>query len=79
METARPMLTATNTGITAAIDAKGHVAAQLAPLQPGVLPVSVQGMTGLTPYARFGDKLALALMGLVLIAAIGGHRKARRG
>ncbi|MNV29744.1 Apolipoprotein N-acyltransferase [compost metagenome] len=79
METARPMLTATNTGITAAIDAKGHVAAQLAPLQPGVLPVSVQGMTGLTPYARFGDKLALALMGLVLIAAIGSHRKARRG
>ncbi|HCQ47236.1 MAG TPA: apolipoprotein N-acyltransferase, partial [Achromobacter sp.] len=78
METARPMLTATNTGITAAIDAKGHVAAQLAPLQPGVLPVSVQGMTGLTPYARFGDKLALALMGLILIAAIGGHRKARR-
>ena len=43
------MLTATNTGITAAIDAKGHVAAQLAPMQPGVLPVSVQGMTGLTP------------------------------
>ncbi|MNL34144.1 apolipoprotein N-acyltransferase [compost metagenome] len=55
------------------------MAAQLAPLQPGVLPVSVQGMTGLTPYARFGDKLALALMGLVLIAAIGSHRKARRG
>jgi len=27
-----------------------------------VLPVSVQGMTGLTPYARFGDKTALALM-----------------
>ena len=49
IETARPMLTATNTGITAAIDAKGHVAAQLAPMQPGVLPVSVQGMTGLTP------------------------------
>ena len=48
IETARPMLTATNTGITAAIDAKGHVAAQLAPMQPGVLPVSVQGMTGLT-------------------------------
>jgi apolipoprotein N-acyltransferase len=78
METARPMLTATNTGITAAIDAKGHVAAQLAPLQAGVLPVSVQGMTGLTPYARFGDKLALALVGLALIAAIGTGRRARR-
>ena len=79
METARPMLTATNTGITAAIDAKGHVAAQLAPLQAGVLPVSVQGMTGLTPYARFGDKLALALLGVVLIASIGSGRRSRRG
>ncbi|CAB3915297.1 apolipoprotein N-acyltransferase [Achromobacter anxifer] len=78
METARPMLTATNTGITAAIDAKGHVAAQLAPLQAGVLPVAVQGMTGLTPYARFGDKTALALIGLALIAAVGSGRKTRR-
>ncbi|WMD20512.1 apolipoprotein N-acyltransferase [Achromobacter seleniivolatilans] len=78
METARPMLTATNTGITAAIDAKGHVAAQLAPHQVGVLPVAVQGMTGLTPYARFGDKIALALAGLALIAAFGSGRKTRR-
>lgn len=78
METARPMLTATNTGITAAIDAKGRVAAQLAPLQAGVLPVAVQGMTGLTPYARFGDKTALALIGLALIAAVGSGRKTRR-
>jgi apolipoprotein N-acyltransferase len=79
METARPMLTSTNTGITAAIDAKGRVAAQLAPLQAGVLPVSVQGMTGLTPYARFGDKIALALVGLALIGAFGSSRKTRRG
>ena len=77
IETARPMLTATNTGITAAIDAKGNVAAQLAPLQPGVLPVSVQGMAGLTPYARFGDKSALALIGLALIAAFGVSRARR--
>ena len=79
IETARPMLTSTNTGITAAIDAKGRVAAQLAPLQAGVLPVSVQGMSGLTPYARFGDKTALALIGLALIAAVGSGRRTRRG
>ena len=79
METARPMVTATNTGITAAIDARGRVAAQLAPLQAGVLPVSVQGMSGLTPYARFGDKTALALIGLALIAAVGSGRRTRRG
>lgn len=79
IETARPMLTSTNTGITAAIDARGRVAAQLAPLQAGVLPVSVQGMSGLTPYARFGDKTALALIGLALIAAVGSGRQTRRG
>lgn len=79
IETARPMLTSTNTGITAAIDARGRVAAQLAPLQAGVLPVSVQGMSGLTPYARFGDKTALALIGLALIAAVGSGRRTRRG
>ncbi len=79
IETARPMLTSTNTGITAAIDARGRVAAQLAPLQAGVLPVAVQGMTGLTPYARFGDKTALALIGLALIAAVGSGRRTRRG
>ncbi|OZI65172.1 apolipoprotein N-acyltransferase [Bordetella genomosp. 1] len=78
METARPMLTATNTGLTAAIDARGRVAAQLPAHQPGVLPVSVQGMTGLTPYTRWDDKPALALMGLVLIAAAGRGRYNRR-
>ncbi|MFJ0631974.1 apolipoprotein N-acyltransferase, partial [Bordetella bronchiseptica] len=56
METARPMVAATNTGITAAIDARGRVAAALPAGRAGVLPVAVQGMTGLTPYARFGDK-----------------------
>jgi apolipoprotein N-acyltransferase len=35
-------------------------------------------MTGLTPYARFGDKLALALLGVVLIASIGSGRRSRR-
>lgn len=78
-ETARPMLAATNTGITAAIDAKGRVAAQLPALQAGILPVSVQGMTGLTPYARFGDKPVLVIIALLLIAAAAlGRKKGRR-
>jgi len=75
METARPMLTSTNTGITAAIDAKGRVAAQLPPMTAGVLPVAVQGMTGLTPYARHGDLGALGIIGLALIAGVGSARR----
>jgi len=70
------MLAATNTGITAAIDAHGTVAAQLPAHQAGILPVSVQGMTGLTPYARFGDKPILVIIALILIAAAAlGRRK----
>ncbi|OZI71091.1 apolipoprotein N-acyltransferase [Bordetella genomosp. 12] len=77
IETARPMVTATNTGITAAIDAHGRVVAQLATHQPGVLPVSVQGMSGLTLYARFGDKLILLIIGVVLVAAAARVRRRR--
>ncbi|ARP93959.1 apolipoprotein N-acyltransferase [Bordetella genomosp. 13] len=74
IETARPMLTVTNTGITASIDPHGRVVAEMAPHQAGVLPVTVQGMTGLTPYARYGDAPLLVLAGALLIAAA-----ARRG
>lgn len=75
LETARPMLTVTNTGITAAINANGHVGAQLPAHQAGVLPVSVQGMTGLTPYAHFGDKPVLIIIALLLILAAALARK----
>jgi len=77
LETARPMLTVTNTGITAAISAKGSVTAQLQPLQAGVLPVTVQGMTGLTPYATFGDTPALAIIVLLLGFGIFRHKKTK--
>ncbi|AHV94724.1 apolipoprotein N-acyltransferase [Bordetella holmesii] len=77
IETARPMVTATNTGITAAIDARGRVVAELATHKTGILPVTVQGMTGLTPYARFGDKLVLLIVGVVLVAAAARVRRRR--
>lgn len=69
IETARPMVTSTNTGITAFIDPHGRVMAELPPHQAGVLLVTVQGMTGLTPYTRFGDAPMLLLAGAFLIIA----------
>jgi apolipoprotein N-acyltransferase len=78
LETARPLLTATNTGITAAIDAYGQVTAQLPPHQAGVLRVSAQGMSGLTPYTRYGDFIALGLIGFLLLAAL-VHRQRKAG
>ena len=69
IETARPMVTVTNTGITASIDAHGRVVAELPTHQAGVLPVTVQGMSGLTPYARHADAPLLVIAGALLIAA----------
>ncbi|MGO1767372.1 apolipoprotein N-acyltransferase [Advenella sp. S44] len=68
METARPMIRATNTGSTAAIDAKGRVLAQLPSATANVLDVQIQGTQGLTLYARLGNWLIviLSLLGLGL-------------
>ena len=68
LETGRYMLRANNTGITAAIDQKGRVVEQLVPFVQGVLHTQAQGYEGLTPYARFGNGLAviLALLALLL-------------
>ena len=69
LETARPMLRATNTGVTAAIDYDGKVLAALPTYQLGALSLQVQGRTGLTPYARTGNWPILALSMLILAAA----------
>lgn len=73
-ETGRPMLRATNTGMTAIIDADGSVQARLAPFTTDVLHGSVRAHTGLTPYARFGNVPTLALMLACGILALAGRR-----
>lgn len=69
LETSRPILRATNTGATGAIDHRGRDIAQLPPNRIGVLDTTVQGQQGLTPYVRFGNSLILGLSVLVLVAA----------
>ena len=59
------MLRATNTGMTAMVNADGSVAAALPPFVTDALVVQAQGRTGLTPYARWGNLLAL----LIAVAA----------
>ena len=53
MELGRPMLRATNTGATAVIDQRGVVTHQLPRLTLGRLEATVQGRSGLTPYAHW--------------------------
>ncbi len=55
IETGRPMLRSTNTGMTAMIDANGVVAGRLEPFTVGSLMGTVQGMEGVTPYILFGN------------------------
>ena len=69
-ELGRPMLRATNTGVTSAIDYDGRELGRLPWFTRGVLEVDVRGRQGLTPYARLGDAPVVTLsVGVLLIAA----------
>jgi apolipoprotein N-acyltransferase len=76
-ESGRPMLRATNTGMTAVIDPQGRVMAALPPFTRGALVAEVQGMTGDTPYLRFGDGPLLAGC-IALLLALGARLRAPR-
>jgi len=78
LELGRPMLRATNTGITSAIDARGQEYAQLPWFTRGILELEVQGHTGLTPYARAGDVPALVVSGVLVAGAGLRTRRSRR-
>jgi apolipoprotein N-acyltransferase len=80
LETGRPMLRATNSGATAVIDGRGNVAALLPFYRQGTLAATVQGMSGSTPYIRFGNLLFLALGALLLGGAwFAGRRRTANG
>lgn len=67
LENARPLLRATNNGVTLAADHRGRVVAALPPFSAGVLPVQLQGRLGTTPYQRWGDWLAVGLAALLML------------
>ena len=70
-EVSRYTLRATNTGISAIIDPRGRIVARAPQFEPHVLRSAVQGFTGRTPYARWGNALvvagALAVVALQLL------------
>jgi apolipoprotein N-acyltransferase len=70
LETGRPSIRATNTGMTAAIDHRGRVQEVLPPMAPGVLVARVQGMTGQTPYSRVGNLPAVLLAAALLLLGL---------
>ncbi|ACR30114.1 apolipoprotein N-acyltransferase [Burkholderia glumae] len=80
LETGRPMLRATNTGMTAAIDAHGRVIGRLKPFTVGSLDVTIEGTQGITPFVAHGNAIVLAVAALLLAFALAaGPRLRRRG
>ena len=75
LELGRPMLRATNTGITSAIAHDGTEIARLRWFTTGVLEVAVTGREGETPYQRYGDTPVLVLAALSLAAALALRRR----
>lgn len=77
LETGRPMLRATNTGMTAAIRPDGRVTAVLPAFSAGALQVEVKGYTGRTPFSQVGNRLAVLLALLALLPSWRRRRRAR--
>lgn len=69
LETGRPMLRSTNTGMTALVMPDGSVAAVLPQFERGALEVEVSGYVGMTPYAHVGDWFAAMLAAGAIVAA----------
>jgi apolipoprotein N-acyltransferase len=80
-EVGRYLLRSTNTGVSAVIDPFGRVVSRLPQFEPAILRDTVQGFTGRTPYAVWGNYLvvvaALAVLALGALAARRVSRPAR--
>jgi len=67
LEFGRPLLRATNNGVTATVDAAGNISARAAQFTETVLQDSIRLTSGQTPYARFGDWPLWLCSGLLLL------------
>jgi apolipoprotein N-acyltransferase len=74
-ETGRYMLRATNTGMTAVIDAHGRVTGTVPQFETAVLKSTVRGYTGATPYVRVGNWLVVGLALAALLAQLAATTK----
>ncbi|WP_240223116.1 apolipoprotein N-acyltransferase [Rheinheimera hassiensis] len=66
LEFGRPVLRATNNGVTATIDASGNISATVAQFTEAVLKDELRLSTGTTPYSRIGDKPLWLICGFLL-------------
>jgi apolipoprotein N-acyltransferase len=70
LETGRYLLRATNTGVTAIVDAAGKIVKQAPLFETAVVTGDVIPMGGMTPYARIGDTFIIGILIIVMVALI---------
>jgi len=70
LETGRPLLRATNTGISAIIDHRGRVLKRSPQFTAFVLEGKAQARRGATPYVRYGNLPVFAGCALLCVAAL---------
>jgi apolipoprotein N-acyltransferase len=78
VETGRPLVRSTNTGLTAVIDHNGQLLARAPQFEPTVLQAEVTPRTGTTPYVRWQDKPVLAVVGIALVVLVGVGKRDKR-
>ena len=78
LELGRPMLRATNTGITSAIAHDGRVLADLPWFTQGILEIEIAGRHGETPYVRWGDRVVVLLAGFILVVVYAMSKRSRK-
>lgn len=79
LETGRPMLRATNTGVTAIIGPDGHIVAAAPEFSTTSISGEVQGRQGRTPYILWGNA-GFLLLSAIMIASVPlvSRRRAKR-
>ena len=73
LEFGRPLLRATNNGVTATVNAAGEISKVAPQFTEAVLTDTVRLTEGVTPYSRFGDT-PLQLLSITLLLCCGARR-----
>ncbi len=76
-ELERPLVRATNTGISAFIDARGELSSVSPQFETHVLTETVQPLQGMTPFARYRNYPVVLLLLLLILTSVWLYRRSR--